>query len=212
MTGIYKISSIKNPKHFYIGSAVDTQKRKWRHFWELSRNLHSNSKMQRHYNKYGREDLIFDIIAECRQEELITTEQYYIDTLFPYFNICKNAGNNIGTKHSRESIEITRLKNKGQKRTEEAKQKMREAKLGKSNLSCKGKPRSEETKMKLRMALLGREGVTKGMVSPFKGVKNRYSQETIDKMRASALLRVKREREIEITLKQDTDNLVDSSE
>ena len=86
LPGIYLISSIMHPDRVYVGSAINTPTRKWRHFNELEKDIHCNSKMQRHVNKYGIDDLTFSIVEPCLPELLIQREQYYIDTLNPYFN------------------------------------------------------------------------------------------------------------------------------
>ena len=56
----------------------------------------------------------FTILEVCIPEECIEKEQYYIDLLKPDMNICKVAGNSLGVK-----------------RTNETKEKLRQAHLGK---------------------------------------------------------------------------------
>lgn len=102
ISGIYKIQSKIKSERIYIGSAINLKNR-WRaHKSDLRLNKHSNEKLQNHYNKYGESDLIFTAICECSKEEMIAFEQFYIDLLSPYFNICKIAGSLLGTKRSDE--------------------------------------------------------------------------------------------------------------
>jgi len=83
MTGIYQIQSKCKPERIYIGSAVSIKSRKNCHLWELAKQRHKNKKLQRHYNKYGRNDLEFTVLTGCNKEELIKTEQFFIGiTLF----------------------------------------------------------------------------------------------------------------------------------
>lgn len=97
MTVIYKISSIIKPERIYIGSAVNYYGRKAVHLSQLSNNKHGNNKLQRHFNKYGNCDLVFSIVENVpSRNDLLKREQYYIDTLSPYFNICTTAGSNLG--------------------------------------------------------------------------------------------------------------------
>jgi len=127
--GIYRIQSIKKPSSFYIGSAIDFNKRKADHLWHLRKNNHDNKRLQNHYNKYGESDLIFLFIIACDKDDLIKHEQFFIDSLNPFFNICRKAGNTLGKKLSEETKEKIRQKRKLQiikSPSEETKQKIRE--------------------------------------------------------------------------------------
>lgn len=91
-TGIYKITNIINNK-FYIGSSHNLKSRKWQHFNCLKRNKHHCIKLQRSYNKYGKDNFIFEIIAKCPKEYLIKLEQFFLDTLKPILNSYLSASN-----------------------------------------------------------------------------------------------------------------------
>lgn len=146
-SGIYKIQSIIKPEKFYIGSAINIAKRWGVHLCRLRKNQHHSKKLQNHYNKYGEDDLQFIILVGCDREDLIKHEQYFIGFYKPFFNICPNAGNNLGTHHTDEVKMILRKKklgNKiwlGKKHTPESKLKMSKFRIG-SKLS-------EETKAKI---------------------------------------------------------------
>jgi group I intron endonuclease len=66
--GVYKIVSTYDTDRLYIGSSVDLMDRKKSHFRDLFRNNHHAIKLQRHYNKYGDGDLIFNIIEFCERK------------------------------------------------------------------------------------------------------------------------------------------------
>jgi group I intron endonuclease len=107
MPAIYKISSIRKPDRFYIGSAVDPEKRFMRHLNELRKNKHCNSFLQAHYNSWSENDLLFSIVEDCEVSQLIEREQFWMDLLKPIMNLCKVAGSRIGlplTFASREKI------------------------------------------------------------------------------------------------------------
>jgi group I intron endonuclease len=127
MTGIYKIQSQTYPDRIYVGSAVNFNKRFIKHLWELRNGIHPNEKLQRHINKYGINDLAFIIITECNSDELLKTEQSYIDSLSPYFNILKIAGSHLGAKRSISMKNKMRKLKTGTHATEETKQKIRDA-------------------------------------------------------------------------------------
>ena len=84
--GIYQIQSKIKPERIYIGSTVDFVHRRNQHLTDLRRGKHGNAKIVRHCNKYGASDLVFTLIEPCFPEFLIPREQYYLDTLKPYFN------------------------------------------------------------------------------------------------------------------------------
>lgn len=108
MIGIYKISSIVHPDRIYVGSAVDILSRWYIHKSDFKLSRRHSPHFQRHYDKYGKDDLVFSIIATCAKEDLILVEQAFIDSYKPYFNGCKTAGNTLGFKHSIESKEKRR--------------------------------------------------------------------------------------------------------
>lgn len=113
MTGIYKIQSIINPDRIYIGSAKDIDKRWREHKRDLLMNRHKSQKLQRHYNKYGELDFIYTILICCEIDELISKEQFFIDSLKPYFNTNIIANSPLGLKRSQETKDKISAKNKG---------------------------------------------------------------------------------------------------
>jgi len=182
ISGIYKIESKLKPERCYIGSAVDISKR-WRSHLILLRKNQHNKKIQNHFNKYNETDLRFSILLGCEKKDLIKTEQYFIDSYNPWFNVCKIAGSTLGIKASDETKKLMseqRIGNKhslGYHHSEETKQGMSRDRLGKKKLDktkykgntngCgnKGKPSwrkgkvgicSEETRRKTSKKLIGR--------------------------------------------------------
>lgn len=138
-SGIYIIQSISNPKRIYVGSAVDLNDRKQMHLFELRRNKHTNSKLQRHFNKYGESDLVFEIIESevyLGKNHLLSREQGWFDHFkhqgmnLPYFNIMPIAGSRLGVKQSEEQRKANGDRRRGTTHSKETKQLMREARLG----------------------------------------------------------------------------------
>ena len=146
---IYKITSSINNK-FYIGSAKDSIKRKSLHFRCLKNNCHHNIKLQNHVNKYGVDVLKFEILEfDCKQ--LILREQYYIDTLKPFFNICKIAGSRFGTTQSTITKNKISLSLIGKKHTIERRKNM--------SIGAKGVKRKPFTDEHKKNMSLGNKGV-----------------------------------------------------
>jgi hypothetical protein len=96
MTGIYKITCLANNK-CYIGQSVAI-KRRWNdHQKALARGTHYNSYLQNAYNKYGKDNFIYEILESCPREKLNEREQFYIqlfDSFKNGFN-CDLGGSNI---------------------------------------------------------------------------------------------------------------------
>jgi len=156
ISGIYQIQSKIKPERIYIGSATDFKTRQATHLCILRKNRHDNGRLQNHFNKYGIDDLVFSVIEECSVELLTQREQYYIDTLKPFFNICLLVGRPLGVKRSKET-----------------RRKISEAKRGKPSI-FKGTHKSSESKEKQSIIMKGRkqspETVEK-RVSKFRGRK-----------------------------------------
>lgn len=105
--------------------------RRWNlHKSELIRKKHHSIILQRHFNKYGIEDLVFTVIEECSNENLINKEQEYLDEFNPYFNIRTKANSNLGIKRTKETIEKIRIANTGKIISIETKKKMAKRMIG----------------------------------------------------------------------------------
>lgn len=143
ISGIYKIQSKIHPDRYYIGSGGNLRKRWIQHLTKLKQGNH-NPKLQSHYNKYGEEDLIFIIIEPCFSEFLVIREQYYIDTLTPFFNIRKIANSNLGIKFSDETKKKLSKSHLGYKHTDEQRRKISEYHTGRK--------KSPETRLRMSLA------------------------------------------------------------
>ena len=75
--GIYKITNKINNK-VYIGQSIDIYER-WKEYFGCINDLSCNRYIHRAIRKYGLENFNFEIIKECKREELNYFEIYYID-------------------------------------------------------------------------------------------------------------------------------------
>ena len=104
-SGVYQILNLINDKR-YIGSAYDLIGRRGRHFNDLGKRIHDNPKLQRAFNKYGKENFEFQIILRCDIKDLLFYEQIAInifDHKTELYNIRRKASNNEGLKHTEET-------------------------------------------------------------------------------------------------------------
>lgn len=160
ISGIYKIQSKIKPERIYIGSSINIHKRWIKHASVLKGNIHENIKLQNHYNKYGKEDFVFSVLLGCEKEDLISTEQYFLDSYKPFFNIRIKADSCLGIRKSEEHKRKLRLAWKFRKpMTDETKKRMSLAKIG--NKSHLGMKPTKETCEKIRAKAKGRIPSTK---------------------------------------------------
>jgi group I intron endonuclease len=128
--GIYIIISIISNK-VYVGSSKFIEKRLYRHKLNLQKNKHDNKHLQYAWNKYKEKNFKFIVLEECNEENLIITEQKYIDLFnstdghFGY-NI-ENADRTRMTNETREKMSKAK---KGKKLSLETRKKMSEAGKG----------------------------------------------------------------------------------
>jgi group I intron endonuclease len=163
LTGIYQIQSKIKPERIYIGSAVDINHRWWQHLKELNKGTHHSRKLQGHYNKYGKNDLVFSILIKCEKPQLLQFEQYYLDFYHPTFNIAIKAGSRLGLKASEETIiRISKghigqkAWNKGLKMSKEHCMNLSIAHLGQKSI-FRGISQTKEHIEKLRKTRIGRK-------------------------------------------------------
>ena len=165
-SGIYRIVNLTNGK-FYIGSAVNLERRWYMHRNRLNAGKHRNAHLQAAWNKYGEAAFEFRVIERVEDKSrLIEREQEWIDSCRQdlAYNICKVANSRLGVKARPETVEKQREAATGVTHTEEAKAKMSAAKMGvklpvrseehrqKISEIHSGKVVSEETRQKLRDA------------------------------------------------------------
>lgn len=163
LSGIYQIRNKING-HLYVGSAADLDKRKSRHFGDLSRGKHHSCYLQRSYAKYGQSAFVFEVLEYCEKLNLVEREQIYIDALRPVYNIAQRAGSCLGVKHTAETrakmsaahkdiLAETRAKlsaaGKGRIFTVETREKI--------SAALRGKARTAEHKARLSVAHIGKK-------------------------------------------------------
>jgi len=78
MRCIYKIINAIN-NNFYVGSAVNYEKRKARHIWRLRRGDHANKHLQAAWVKYGEQAFVFAVVEEVSEDrDLLAAENVWL--------------------------------------------------------------------------------------------------------------------------------------
>lgn len=91
--GVYTITS-KSTGKIYVGSTGSNFGfiGRWKvHLTELLTNKHKNKYLQRHFNKYGVNDMEFDIIDTYEKDFVLSAERFWVDALDSVnqgFNLC----------------------------------------------------------------------------------------------------------------------------
>ena len=128
--GIYKIQSTCKPERIYVGSSVDIGRRWKQHLGNIPRPNGHHPKLRDHVRKYGLNDLEFSVIEQFEfisREHLLDREQYYLDTLLPWFNTCPIAKSRLGVGASDETRDKIRKANLNKKVSDKTRTKMSEA-------------------------------------------------------------------------------------
>lgn len=189
-SGIYAITNVQTLK-FYIGSAVNLQKRRCQHFSALNGNRHTNIKLQNSFNKHGQDAFAWEVLEYCNKKKLIEREQCYLDSTQCFkdgigYNICPSAGSRFGaTINDNSRIKVSQAQRKRyeskeeRQKTSEANKKRyeSEAERQKTSEACKGRVAwnkglpawnkgispSEESKRKMSEAKKGKPPNNKGV-------------------------------------------------
>ncbi len=208
ISGIYMIRSCMNGK-IYIGSAKDLFLRMHVHKSQLNGKYHPNIHLQRHKNKYGINDLMFFLIEYCDLENIVEREQYWMDILKPEFNIMPRAGSHFGFKLSDESKEKIRQAKLGKKASGETKQKMSKAHKGRKitwgdKISKAQRNPSDEKRRKMSEAQKGKkhsEETKKNMSEAWKTRDMGYDTEEYRKKLSESAKKawVERKKKLELT-------------
>lgn len=131
---------------YYIGSTVSFSKRKSRHLKLLRENKHHSYLLQKEWEEGLFEFIILEKVLE--KELLIEREQWWIDNTNSFYNICKIANSSLGIKRTEETKEKVRQANLGLKHPE-WRNEIKSKAQGGDNHWTKKKKFSQESKNKM---------------------------------------------------------------
>jgi len=88
--GVYRISTPSGKT--YIGSSTDVRRRKRQHMFDLKNNKHHSIRLQRSFNKYGFDAMMFEhICCLIPNQNLMDLEQMMIDQEKPQLNMTNSS-------------------------------------------------------------------------------------------------------------------------
>lgn len=93
MTGIYKITNIKNGK-VYVGKANDIVSRWSEHRRDYKKEKFKKKHLYLAFRKHGIENFKFEVLQECKEEELNMLEKSYISKLSSFSFMKEKGGYN----------------------------------------------------------------------------------------------------------------------
>jgi group I intron endonuclease len=214
MRAIYKIINVVNNK-FYVGSAVNYEKRKARHLWRLRRGDHANKHLQAAWNLYGEKAFLFAVVQEVAETaDLLAAENVWL-----FEHVGKDYCYNIATDATAPQTGMFGEKNamwgKTFSHTPKAKEKIAAASKGRTQdqetiqrktAHLIGKPKSAEVRAKISATLSGEGNYWYGKTRPDHGAKVRKAVEVFDgKGRSEVFESIQKLRE-ELELKPPTVN------
>jgi GIY-YIG catalytic domain/NUMOD3 motif len=88
---------------YYVGSSVDLRYRFYDYFSKSYFDKSGNTIIANAISKYGLKAFEFVILEFTEKEEVLSREQFFIDTLKPEYNILKIAGCTLGFKPTVET-------------------------------------------------------------------------------------------------------------
>jgi len=101
--GVYQIKNKANNR-IYVGSSVNLSRRHKEHFRLLILNKHPNHFLQNDFNK-NPNFFSFFIIEFCERENLLSTEQKWLNVLFDNQKECYNFSNEARARFGEHSIQ-----------------------------------------------------------------------------------------------------------
>lgn len=199
-SGVYIIKNMVNGK-FYIGSAVCFYNRWMGHKSSLNRHIHKNPHLQNAWNKYGEDNFIFEILEIVEDtKSLLEREQFWLDkteAVKKGYNIRPRAESGFGVKLSDEAKEKIRQRRLGTKHSKEARKKMSLQRKGSKNIMY-GKNHTDESKEKMKYTRDGqlRSDIYSGDNNPFYG--KHHTEDAKDKISKANTGRVASDEEREM--------------
>ena len=182
--GIYKILNTSTD-HFYIGSAVDLQRRKSRHFSELRNKKHNNPRLQAAWSKYGEACFVFAVLEFVTDRaDLYVAEDKWLRghantsycynlgmaAIAPMLGMCGPLSPTYGYRHTEEAKAKIAAAGKGREVSVETRAK-RSAKL-------KGRIISQDQRDQISKTLSGEGNFWYGKKRPDHGAKVRKAVAT----------------------------------
>jgi hypothetical protein len=159
----------------YIGHTTKWVARKKQHIGLLKKGTHHSPFLQHVWSKYGEDAFQFEVVETCIEEQKLVREQWWIDNTNSVFNYAKVAGSRKGVPQSAEAKEKVRQAHLGKKWSAEKRKILSLASMGKPG-TRNGAKHSDASRAKMSASweAAGRTGM----------LGKTHNPETIEKMSA----------------------------
>ena len=135
-------------RDMYVGSAVAVNRRWSAHRCNLRKGTHHCTHLQNSYRKHGPDAFDWEIVQFVEdKEKLIEREQFWIDFFQPAYNKRKIASSCLGVKRSQQARNNMRNAQLGKKQSPKT--------IAKRSAALKGRPRPAEVRAKISASHTG---------------------------------------------------------
>lgn len=113
--GVYMIQNMANG-NVYVGSSVHVYHRRNCHYSDLRNKIHRNSRLQKEWDCFGDDQFRFLIVEYVwDKDSLSSREQFWIDSVRPYYNIEPQARSNHTMLYTDEAIKQRAIESRREK-------------------------------------------------------------------------------------------------
>lgn len=154
-SGVYGLINNING-NTYIGSGVDlyNRLRDYHQPWYLA--FRTNLVIVRAINKYGIDNFTLVVLEFTKPEQSVASEQIWIDSHNPEYNVSPTASSTLGVSHTEQSKQKIQERMTGKPRSQKVRDAMSVRQTGSGNTFF-GKSHTDESKALLRAAALTRK-------------------------------------------------------
>lgn len=111
MTTLIYVGRCLTTNKVYVGSTTKGKRRPLGHILLLNKKQHTNSYLQRAWDKYGANSFVWHVVEECDETNLIAREQWWVGFMLALdrrygYNLCNPVGFSDGIKSQLSKTQV----------------------------------------------------------------------------------------------------------